>query len=623
MKPIFGRAAANDGVDEGKLQAPNLSTKSQLLKLSAQHVEHPKTEPPNQSKLNPKLDNKENIPNAATDSVAKTKNPSPIKEPSVSSVDRNAVNSTQKAAESIVKPVSKPAYRKTDNIDPALMRKPGAFNQIDAKDEKCEQAKDVVNQKAVEPSKPANVEPASAKVDLPKPVKVEPPRPVKVEPRIPMTVAPPSQHVESVEPAIPTRLIKATPVPDSNAQNQSDRPAASPPQPSASVTGPWLTPVPIDGNEFVDVIVQYVAPNGVAWVSQAKHETDCNNLLRMINRTLNAASTPDPVEIKVGALFVAPFEDVYYRVVVVESDSTKDCVSVRLVDYGNDIELKIGELKTPLPPVAIANAYAFPINFKNPRAAKIGDQMKVKKEAMDGNVMLVVVDGETSMLTMQDIDVVPLPVGDSTKLVCLDHSNVKFGYISACIPDPSAVKFVEEMGASMTKYCRGVTSEHSPRANELCLVKFVDGQWYRAVTLSVIDANKFEIVFIDYGNIIIVNSSQIRKMIDDFLHPCLMNKCFIQGESQSTAQSFSQFFLFALQFHQDFQSNHRPPTFKRRQTISRAIRLSPLIRLRRSRTSTSWKLPCKAATKIFFFSFFFQFDFFEFVPFFTCDLNGK
>lgn len=181
-----------------------------------------------------------------------------------------------------------------------------------------------------------------------------------------------------------------------------------------------------------------------------------------------------------------------------------------------------------------ANAYAFPIKFKNPRNAEMGTCIKVKKVSTERDVITVVVDGEAdvtpNMITMNDIDVVPLPLGANINLICLDFSNVGSGYVSLCVADTKAVKFIADMGPQMSKYCDETKDEHCPQATELCLAKFEDDGWFRALTLKVIEPNKFEIMFIDYGNIVTVDSSVIRKMTDDFTHPCLMNPCYIKGE---------------------------------------------------------------------------------------------
>ncbi|KAG4068008.1 hypothetical protein HA402_010694 [Bradysia odoriphaga] len=450
----------------------------------------------------------------------------------------------------------KPAYYKTDKVDAALIRKPGTLSQVMPKPVQPPSAQppkqtiqvpkqdkvDPPKQQKVEPPKQQNVEPPKQqKVELPKQQNVEPPKQQKVEPPQQQKVEPPKQ--QKVEPpkqqnVEPPKQQKVEPLKQQNIAPKQQN--IEPPKKTESelspveqlTSGPWMKPFPMDENAVVDITIQYVAPDGTAWVSLTKKENENTILLRKVNKIVSVASTPNPTDIKVNALFLVPFEDIYYRGVVLRPVTSNDTVLIRLVDFGNEVECGIGQLKSALPSVCEANAYAFPIKFKNPRNAEIGNCMKVKKVSTERDVITVIVDGEAdvtpNMITMDDIDVVPLPVGANQDLICLDYSNVGSGYVSLCTPDEKAVKFIEDMGLQMSKYCEETKDEYCPQATELCLAKFEDEGWFRALTLKVIEPNKFEIMFIDYGNIATVNSSAIRKMTDDFTHPCLMNACYIK-----------------------------------------------------------------------------------------------
>lgn len=128
--------------------------------------------------------------------------------------------------------------------------------------------------------------------------------------------------------------------------------------------------------------------------------------------------------------------------------------------------------------------------------------------------------------TMNDIQIIPIPVGK--KVCCMDFSNIKKGYISACACDMKAVAFIDKMCSKITNYCLSTNESYCPQVKELCLCQYQEDQdWYRAEVQSVKDST-FEIEFIDFGNKTAVKSSNIRKMPQEFKYHCLVNKCYIK-----------------------------------------------------------------------------------------------
>lgn len=292
---------------------------------------------------------------------------------------------------------------------------------------------------------------------------------------------------------------------------------------------PWMKPSPIDEKGFVAVVVQYISPDGTVWVMLEKDATASSNMFREINKGISCAPTPDSNEIKVNSLFRVPYEEIYYRGVVLEPVSTTGTVSARLIDYGITVTVPIGQLKSTVPVMRNLNAFGIPIKFDSQRKVNVDDKLKIKMKTIKDDVMIVE-EEEGARFTMNDIEVVPLPIPATKKLFCLDYSNVKKGFISTCVHDPKAIELVDWFACKISKYCDGTNESYSPQAEELCLCKFTDNQWYRAVVSKVIDADKFEIVFIDFGNITTESSQNIRKMTREFTHHCLLNKCFIKGQ---------------------------------------------------------------------------------------------
>lgn len=292
---------------------------------------------------------------------------------------------------------------------------------------------------------------------------------------------------------------------------------------------PWMKTSPIDQKDFVTVIVQHVDPSGKIWVMNKENAMMSNNLLREINKGISAAPRPELHECKVDELFRCPFEDIYYRGVVLEPVSAAVTVLCRLIDYGNEVVVPIGELKSAIPAMRKLNAFAFPIKFEKERKVKVDDTLNVKIKTMKDDVMIVAVEGEgdNSVTTMKDIEIVPC---SGSKLYCLDYSNIKRGYISACVNDFKAIARIDNLTAKISDYCKRQHQPYSPVLGEVCLGMFGDMQWYRALVSKIIESD-FEIIFIDFGNIATVTSKELRKIPEEYTHPCLMNKCFIKGES--------------------------------------------------------------------------------------------
>lgn len=142
----------------------------------------------------------------------------------------------------------------------------------------------------------------------------------------------------------------------------------------------------------------------------------------------------------------------------------------------------------------------------------------------------VVVPSKEDILTMKDIEIVPLPRGE--KLVCTDSSQIANGYMSACINDKKAIVLIVRLNEKITEHCKRSNDGYRPSMDELCLCKFdEDNQWYRAVVSKIIGEDTFELIFIDFGNRTKTSSQSIRKITEEFTHQhCLVNKCYIKGK---------------------------------------------------------------------------------------------
>lgn len=122
--------------------------------------------------------------------------------------------------------------------------------------------------------------------------------------------APKPQCSTNREQDIKQVAAKSEPVPDTCA-----------PVVTNNQTKPWLLhfPIGVKDGEFFEVIVEYLVPNQPkqVWVILATHEVECDKLLRDIHGQLNPNGELIPYDhIQPDDIYAAPFEDIYYRAVV-------------------------------------------------------------------------------------------------------------------------------------------------------------------------------------------------------------------------------------------------------------------------------------------------------------------
>lgn len=109
------------------------------------------------------------------------------------------------------------------------------------------------------------------------------------------------------------------------------------------------------------------------------------------------------------------------------------------------------------------------------------------------------------------------------------------GRIAVCSLDfPEVVEHVlQTMAFQINEYCDSLdgNTTYSPRFQEVCLAKFKDGMWYRAMNLkTIIETQSACVLFLDYGNVEEVKFKDIRRMVSDFTQsPILMSLCRVEG----------------------------------------------------------------------------------------------
>lgn len=168
---------------------------------------------------------------------------------------------------------------------------------------------------------------------------------------------------------------------------------------SAAPPKPWLLHFPLEkavGEPF-EVIVQCLVAPARAWVMLASYEAECDKLLNNINQQLGTAGEPVKYEaIQVDDIFAAPYENWFYRVVVLEkTDPSKSLLKVRLIDYGNEIVIPSTELRPPLLLMKNLRAFAFQVEIVNlSHPLEVNERIRIKvKDApeVDGRKIVEIV----------------------------------------------------------------------------------------------------------------------------------------------------------------------------------------------------------------------------------------
>ncbi|VVC36208.1 Hypothetical protein CINCED_3A022077 [Cinara cedri] len=109
-----------------------------------------------------------------------------------------------------------------------------------------------------------------------------------------------------------------------------------------------------------------------------------------------------------------------------------------------------------------------------------------------------------------------------------------------------------DLETQIQDYCKTVSNSYSPTENELCLAKYSDGLWYRAICIKTADPlnkNLYTIYYLDWGIEYFVSDQDICEMSKEFLYlPATAHKCYIPGVvpskwSHGTKVAMSQYSL--------------------------------------------------------------------------------
>ena len=266
----------------------------------------------------------------------------------------------------------------------------------------------------------------------------------------------------------------------------------------------------------------------------------------------------------------------FYRAVVFgESQTTPNEYSAFFVDFGNNESVSLHDLKDLPDDLKKHPCMAVKVSLKNVRDGPLNENavqflnMLLQKEQQlqlecsnysDQGVELIClrdkssINSQLNQLLMPDWEVaqkeglkphrgevfmldeynkvLPLVEGKTGMTTIFVSSILSDCRLAACPTEQTAVEHVlQTLTYQITEYCESTdhNDRYNPRVNELCLAKYKDGIWYRAVNIQTL-SDSCHVLFLDFGNEEEVEFKHIRRMVQDFVtFPTIMSMCYIDG----------------------------------------------------------------------------------------------
>ncbi|XP_069674346.1 tudor domain-containing protein 1-like isoform X2 [Periplaneta americana] len=145
---------------------------------------------------------------------------------------------------------------------------------------------------------------------------------------------------------------------------------------------------------------------------------------------------------------------------------------------------------------------------------------------------------ECKVFKEEDIKYVELPTGETVDFLVLhklDSVN-----ITGCEANGKVMTYVHTtMSEELNQYCASTTEKsYVPRLSEVCLAKYEDGLWYRAMCIADDSSKQNNVIFLDFGNMAYVEKTNIRKMVPDYMEiPAVAVLCTLKDlETANDAQ---------------------------------------------------------------------------------------
>lgn len=248
------------------------------------------------------------------------------------------------------------------------------------------------------------------------------------------------------------------------------------------------------------------------------------------------AGIPEPYSPAVGEEVCCQFSatEQWLRAQVLQVEG--DTYDVQFVDYGNIVKVQKEEIRklddsfTLMPKQAIHCSLSSSIDLNSPNLIEKFEEMvrnsisfivAVKKESdlYEVKISTEEVEDITERLRELPAGFVPRVLtvnGPREPCVFVDMDSFSSFYVQ--LVGPPYKEALTDLETKLETFCQTPYIPYKARDNELVLTKFaVDGKWYRARVLEVMDESVYRVLFIDFGNKDLVEGGVLREIDPTFL----------------------------------------------------------------------------------------------------------
>ena len=316
-----------------------------------------------------------------------------------------------------------------------------------------------------------------------------------------------------------------------------------------------------------NVLVTAVETPTTIWGQLIRNADKVDKLMDQLYKTYST-TPPQTIEVFKGDLVAAQFtlDEGWYRAIVRDVNTAENCANVFYIDYGNNETVeteRLRELKPEfltLPAQAIGfSLHGIDSNRQWTSAEvtrleglilnKVLELSVIEKDNSNGSPVVKLIDKMA-----EDMDVVQLlnlTEGQVENLAGYKHLHLKAGskMLVQITYGNSPVDFYcqqldqgdqfDQLLSDVNDYCESGTAMlvTMPTVGAAVLAQYdMDSVWYRGEIVEV-SAETCKILFVDYGNIEVINNQKVYAMLAHFLElPAQAIHCSLEGVSPNVTQ---------------------------------------------------------------------------------------
>ncbi|KAL1397947.1 hypothetical protein pipiens_009354 [Culex pipiens pipiens] len=256
-----------------------------------------------------------------------------------------------------------------------------------------------------------------------------------------------------------------------------------------------------------------------AWVMLASYEADSDKLLNDINQQLGAAGEPVKYdEVQVEGIYAAPYENYFYRVVVLEKTvPSKGLLKVRLIDYGNELVIPSTELRPPLLLMKNLRAFAFQVEIVNlSHPLEVNERIRIRmKDAaeVDGRKLVEIVQPPVTPYLLDMLGSAEDKFGEGG-IIAILSSRTALVMVTSAVVKPTMKVLYNQLPELAPKQFLPLADKL--KIGDLVCIETADDGWSRGLVVEQHDKN-WLFYTVDNGTVeLISDEKQIRALPEEF-----------------------------------------------------------------------------------------------------------